>query len=312
MRSLKDYGLLYLKGLSMGGADVIPGVSGGTIAFITGIYDELLHSIKSIDAETIRLVFTFRIAEAWKKVNGNFLIVLIAGLATAWISLARAMKYLLDNYQIGTWSFFFGLIIISTYQVLRQVRQRTVKAFLAFALGVVVAYFITLLSPTSTPDALWFIFIAGAIAICAMILPGISGAFILLLMGKYEFILTKILIEFNIPVAATFAAGCLVGLWAFSHALTWVLDHYHDLTVAMLAGFMVGFLNKIWPWREATAYHLNSQGQQVVSFDRSVWPWDYLAKTGHNPQILYAILFAALGVLLVVGIEKVAALMKTK
>ncbi|MFN8690487.1 MAG: DUF368 domain-containing protein, partial [Cyclobacteriaceae bacterium] len=135
MRSLKDYGLLYLKGLSMGGADVIPGVSGGTIAFITGIYDELLHSIKSIDAETIRLVFTFRIAEAWKKVNGNFLIVLIAGLATAWISLARAMKYLLDNYQIGTWSFFFGLIVISTYQVLRQVRQRTAKAFFAFAVG---------------------------------------------------------------------------------------------------------------------------------------------------------------------------------
>ena len=176
----------------MGGADVIPGVSGGTIAFITGIYDELLHSIKSIDAETIRLVFTFRIAEAWKKVNGNFLIVLIAGLATAWISLARAMKYLLDNYQIGTWSFFFGLIIISTYQVLRQVRQRTVKAFLAFALGVVVAYFITLLSPTSTPDALWFIFIAGAIAICAMILPGISGSFVLLILGQYERILAAV------------------------------------------------------------------------------------------------------------------------
>ncbi|MFN5170866.1 MAG: DUF368 domain-containing protein [Cyclobacteriaceae bacterium] len=312
MRSVKDYLLLYVKGVSMGGADVIPGVSGGTIAFITGIYDELLHSIKSIDAEAIRLVFTFRIAEAWKKVNGNFLIVLLAGLATAWISLARVMKHLLENYQIGTWSFFFGLIIISTFQVLRQVRQRNIKAVLSFIVGVVIAYLITLLSPTSTPDALWFIFLAGAIAICAMILPGISGAFILLLMGKYEFILTQTLIEFNIPVIATFAAGCLVGLWAFSHALTWVLDHYHDLTVALLAGFMVGFLNKIWPWREATAYHVNSQGQQVVSFDKSVWPAEYLEKTGQNPQILYAILFAALGVLLVVGIEKAAALLKTK
>lgn len=296
----------------MGGADVIPGVSGGTIAFITGIYDELLASIKSFDIEAFRLLSRLEVKALWRKVNGTFLVVLLAGLATAWISLAKLMIYLLKNYQIPTWSFFFGLIVISALLVFREIRQWNAGRVLATLLGTGVAYSLTLLAPTSTPDSLVFVFFAGAIAICAMILPGISGAFILLLLGKYEFIMTEIFVHYNVPVLLTFAAGCTLGLLGFSRALTWVLKHYHDLTVATLAGFMIGFLNKIWPWRQVLAYYTNSKGEQTVAFDQSVLPGQYMAATGQNPQVLQALLFAALGILLVVVLEKVAASLKSK
>ena len=295
----------------MGGADVIPGVSGGTIAFITGIYSELVHSIKAIDVQAIKLLLSFKLKAFWKKINGSFLLAVVAGILTSLLSLAKLMLYFLETHPIRTWSFFFGLILISSPLILRTINRWNVAAIASFVIGIVVAYMITVLSPTQSPEALWFVFFSGAIAICAMILPGISGAFILLLLGKYEFIMSA-LIAANIPVIVTFALGCIIGIIAFSWVLTWVLDHYHDLTIALLAGFMLGSLNKVWPWKECLTYRLDSDGNQVCAFDKSILPGEYMANTGNDPQVFQAILFAAIGVIIVLLIEKVAERMKTK
>lgn len=311
MRTVKENILLYVKGICMGAADVVPGVSGGTVAFITGIYDELLHSINSIDAEAFRLLMKFRIADLWKKVNGNFLVVLLSGIATSLLSLAKLMVYLLAHHPIAIWSFFFGLILISAPLVMREVKQWNLGSVATFVLGVAIAYAITVLSPTQSPDALWFVFFSGALAICAMILPGISGAFILLLIGKYQFMMSALL-ELNIPVIIVFMAGCVVGLLGFSRFLTWILDNYHSATIALLAGFMLGSLNKVWPWRQVLEYVTDSKGEQVPAFDKSILPWDYVAITGKDPQIFQAILMMALGVFIVFLIEKIASRLKTK
>ncbi len=311
MRRLKDYLLLYFKGMAMGAADVVPGVSGGTVAFITGIYDELLFSINAVDVEAMRLLGRFRVAEFWKKINGNFLVVLLAGIATSLVSLAKLMVHLLQHYPIIIWSFFFGLILISAPLVLREVRKWTVGVGLSFVMGIILAYLITVLSPAQTPNAIWFIFLSGAIAICAMILPGISGAFILLLLGKYAFMINA-LTQFRISVILAFVAGCLVGILSFSRFLSFILKNYHNATVALLAGFMLGSLNKVWPWREVLEYATNSEGEQVPVFDRSILPWNYLEVTGKDPQVFQAILMMALGVFIVVLIEKIAERLKTK
>lgn len=295
----------------MGAADVVPGVSGGTVAFITGIYEELIQSIKSIDLNAMRLLLQLRIAEFWKLINGNFLITLVSGIFVSLISLAKLMLYLLEHHPISIWSFFFGLILISTPLILRDVKKWSIAPIFTFLIGVALAYWITIISPAETPTNMFFIFLCGAIAICAMILPGISGAFILLLLGKYEFMITA-LTEFNIPVILVFITGCILGLLGFSHFLNWILKNYRFATLALLAGFMLGSLNKVWPWKEVISFRLNSAGEQVPAFDRSIAPWDYLAKTGQDPQVLNAILFVMLGIILVIGIEKTAAYLKTK
>jgi putative membrane protein len=295
----------------MGAADVVPGVSGGTVAFITGIYEELINSLKSIDVQSIRLLTQFKIAEFWKKINGSFLIVLLSGIVTSLISLARLMTYLLDNHPILIWSFFFGLILVSSPLIMRDIAKWTLGSVVSFVAGIIIAYLITVISPTETPTNLPFIFLCGALAICAMILPGISGAFILLLIGKYEYMITA-LIELNIPVILIFVLGCFLGLLGFSRFLSWILTHYRFPTLALLAGFMIGSLNKVWPWKQIISFRLNHEGMQVPAFDKSILPWDYFSKTGQDPQVFKAILCAALGVFLVVAIEKTAAMLKTK
>lgn len=289
----------------MGAADVIPGVSGGTIAFITGIYEELIQSIKSIDLAALALLMKFELAAFWKKINGSFLVAVVGGAATSLVSLAKLMNYLLVIYPIPVWSFFFGLILISAPLILKDIKGWSIGVTLAGIAGVAFAYWITIISPAETPSHLLFIFFCGALAICAMILPGISGAFILLLLGKYEFII-KSLVQLDIWVLITFISGCVVGILSFSRFLSWILTNYRFPTLALLAGFMLGSLNKVWPWKEVTVFRLNSEGQQVPAFDRSIWPGEYLSKTGHDPQIFQAILFVALGILIVVFVEKLA------
>lgn len=311
MRKTKDYILLYLKGVSMGGADVIPGVSGGTIAFISGIYDELIHSLKSFDAQAFRLLFTFQLADFWKKVNANFLLAVLAGIATSLLSLAKLMTYLLEYHPIPVWSFFFGLILVSSPLILRDIKKWNAMTVAFGIIGIVIAYLITVITPTETPTNLPFIFFCGALAICAMILPGISGAFILLLIGKYEYMITA-LISFDLPVIIVFVLGCFIGLISFSHFLSWLLDNYRFPALALLAGFMIGSLNKVWPWKEVVAYRLNHEGVQVPAFDRSVLPADYQSLTGQDPLLFQAILFAALGIFLIVAIEKTADYLKSK
>lgn len=296
----------------MGGADVIPGVSGGTIAFITGIYEELLSSLKSIDLEAISLLVKLKLPDFWKKINGNFLITVLAGIATSVLSLARVMNYLLEAHPIYIWSFFFGLILISSPLILRSVTKWSPAVVGSFILGIGIAYGITVLSPSQTPESLWFVFLCGGLAICAMILPGVSGAFILLVLGKYEFIVNAVFKDLNIPVLLVFMVGCLTGLLSFSRLLSWILKHYHNITVAILAGFMLGSLNKVWPWKECLSYRIDSHGEQICAFDKSILPTTYLEKTGNDPQVLQAILMAALGIIMVVLIEKVAQSLKTK
>lgn len=295
----------------MGAADVVPGVSGGTVAFITGIYEELINSLKSIDLDALRLLGSFRIGEFWNKINGSFLLVLLAGVATSLISLAKLMTYLLTYHPILLWAFFFGLILISAPLILREIHKWTLTTVFSFIAGIVISYFITILSPAETPTNYLFIFFCGALAICAMILPGISGAFILLLIGKYEYMI-KALLEINIPVILTFISGCLAGLLGFSRFLSWILKDYRFPTLALLAGFMIGALNKVWPWKQVISFRLNHEGMQVPAFDKSISPWNYFSVTGQDPQVFKAILCAALGILLVIAIEKIAAMLKTK
>lgn len=295
----------------MGAADVIPGVSGGTIAFITGIYEELINSIRQIDVDAFALLKQFKISECWKKANGNFLVAVLGGIVTSLLSLAKLLNYLLVIYPIPVWSFFFGLILISAPLILREVKVWSASAVIAGVAGIAFAYWITIVSPAQTPSNLFFIFLCGALAICAMILPGISGAFILLLLGKYEFMI-KSLVGMDIKVVAVFILGCIVGLLSFSRFLSWVLTHYRYTTLALLSGFMLGSLNKVWPWKEVVSFRLNSAGEQVPAIDQSIWPGQYFEKTGNDPQVFYAILFVALGILIVVFVEKLALAFKTK
>lgn len=295
----------------MGTADVIPGVSGGTVALITGIYSELINSIKSIDMDAAKLLRQLRFTAFWRKINGNFLLTLLAGILTSLLFLAGIMNYLLKNQPILIWSFFFGLILISAPLVMREIKIKNAGTILSFIAGVIIAYLITELTPTESPDTLWFIFLAGMLAICAMILPGISGAFILLLLGKYQFMINALL-EFNLLIIFVFALGCVVGILSFSRLLSLILLHYHGVTVALLAGFMLGSLNKVWPWRQVLEYHTSPSGEQTSVFDKSVLPWDYFSLTGKDPQLFQAMVMMAMGVLIVVSIDKIATRLKTK
>lgn len=305
MSKFKETLLIYLKGVGMGGADVVPGVSGGTIAFITGIYETLLDSIKAVDLEALKLLFRFQLAAFWRKINGKFLLPLLLGIATSFLTLSKLILYLLANHPIPLWSFFFGLIIISAILVLRAVNKWNIAVVMSIIIGIVIAYFITEATPARTPDQPWFVFISGAIAICAMILPGISGSFILLIIGKYEYMMTAIT-KLDVFTVGIFALGCIVGLLSFVRIVSWMLKNYHNIAVAILAGFMVGSLNKVWPWKIPVAFRVNSHGEQIPYLTRNVLPAEYYKELGEFPQLLMAILFMALGVFIVVMIEKIA------
>lgn len=297
--------LLVLKGIAMGAADVVPGVSGGTIAFITGIYDELLGSIKKFNFTAIKLLFTGKFKQLMQHINGYFLISVLSGIAISIFTLANLMTWLLTNHPIQIWSFFFGLIIASSILVAITVREWNWKTILSSLIGAAIAYYITVASPTTTPDGYWFIFLSGAIAICAMILPGISGSFILLLLGKYTFIMEAIS-EFKIDIMAIFAIGAAVGIIAFSHVLTWLLNRYKNITIALLTGFMVGSLNKVWPWKETLESYIDSHGVEQAITQRSILPTTFEQLTGQETHIIEAIIYCAIGLVLVSGIEFIA------
>jgi putative membrane protein len=304
-RSLRDYAMLVLKGMGMGAADVIPGVSGGTIAFISGIYEELVHSIKNINYATVSVLWKKGIGSFWKAVNGNFLISLIGGILISVLTIARLLEYLLVNHPVLIWSFFFGLIIGSAIFVARSIERFNAVNLTGLVAGVVVAWIITSISPAETTEAYWFIFISGALAICAMILPGISGSFILLLLGKYQFILNA-LNEGKISVLAVLILGALIGIISFSHLLSWLLRKYHQLTIAVLAGFMIGSLNKIWPWKITVEEFLDSHGISQPLVQNNVLPGRFAEWSGTDPQVLWAILLALAGFLLIFVLEGIS------
>ena len=297
-RRLSDFGVLLLKGMGMGAADVVPGVSGGTIAFITGIYEELVHSIKNINFKTISTLWKEGLPAFWKAVNGSFLLSLVGGILISVLTLARILEYLLVNHPILIWSFFFGLIIGSAIFVARSIEKWNIGTVISLLAGIVIAWIITSFTPAETSEAYWFIFLSGALAICAMILPGISGSFILLLLGKYQFVLSA-LNEGRISIIAVLLTGALTGIIAFSHLLSWLLEKFHHLTIAMLAGFMIGSLNKIWPWKVTIETYIDSHGEIQPLLQDNVLPGRFISETGTDPQILWAVLLALAGFLLI-------------
>lgn len=296
-RNLKDYGVLMLKGIGMGAADVVPGVSGGTIAFIVGIYEELINSIKSVNAHSLKLLFTFKIAAFWQAINANFLLAIISGIGISIFSLAKIITYLLTTHPILIWSFFFGLVLSSTYFVSKQIGKWNVASIISFVIGILIAYYITVATPAETPTSLWFIFLCGAIAICAMILPGISGSFILVLLGKYFYIMEAVK-TFNITIMLVFISGAAIGIVSFSNVLSFMLRKYHDITIATLAGFMLGSLNKVWPWKETLKTFTDSHGQIKPLVEQNILP---------NQLIWEAVLLMIIGFVLVYAIEKMSA-----
>lgn len=296
-RKLKDYAFLTLKGMAMGAADVVPGVSGGTIAFIVGIYDELINSIKSINGESLKLFFTGKWIAFCKQINAAFLFSIILGIGISIFSLAKVITWLLTDHPVLVWAFFFGLVLASTWFVSKDIKEWNWKTILAFIVGAAVAYYITVATPAETPTNLLFIFLCGAIAICAMILPGISGSFILVLLGKYFFIMEAVK-TFNIKIILVFAAGALIGITTFSRLLSFALKHLRNITLSVLTGFMLGSLNKVWPWKETVQTYVDSHGVVKPLVETNILP---------NVYVWEAAVLMVVGFLLVYLLEKLSA-----
>lgn len=295
--------------MAMGVAEVIPGVSGGTIAFITGIYERLLDAIKSIlGIEVFRAFKQGGLSGAWKAIDGLFLVFLLGGMMIGILTGVFGVSYLMENYPELLWAFFFGLIIASAWFIGRQVTSWKIPEWTSLIIGTVLAYWITIASPASGNESPIFVFFAGAIAISALMLPGISGSFILLLMGMYQFILQDNLKEGLLEnkdtgaliILIIFGMGCLVGMATFSRVLSWTFKHYKNRTLALLTGFMIGSLNKVWPWKEVLQTRINSKGVEVPFLERSVLPSAYEG----NPQVLLVIIAMIAGFSLVFFLER--------
>ncbi|RLC30032.1 MAG: DUF368 domain-containing protein [Deltaproteobacteria bacterium] len=307
-RTAKESFILYVKGLCMGSADVIPGVSGGTIALITGIYEQLLESIKSFDSTAVRRILSFDLKGAVAAVHVRFLVFLLGGIATAIISTAKLMNYLLIHHPVPTWSLFFGLIAASVLVVGRKVTSWDKTTLPACMLGVAAAWEIVSLVPVTTPEDMWFVFLSGFIAICAMILPGISGAFILLILGKYAFIIGALKNPFlvqNVIILFVFCAGCLAGILSFSRLLSYMLSRWHDITLAVLTGLMAGSMKKIWPWKEPVEVAV-IMGKPHVLYERNIIP-----KEGMSMEVMAAITLAVIGFFIVIALDRLSSPKKT-
>ncbi|MFV8460536.1 DUF368 domain-containing protein [Vibrio campbellii] len=300
-----NYLSTFFKGMAMGAADVVPGVSGGTIAFITGIYDTLLESIRRINPSVLGLWKREGFKAAFNHINGFFLISLFAGVFTSIATFAKLISWLLVTHPVPLWSFFFGLILVSVFHILKQVEKRDIVRFVFLLLGVAFAYSITVLKPLQMEPTSINILIAGAIAICAMILPGISGSFILLLIGMYGPVLGAVK-EFQIDVLALFLAGCVIGLLTFSHVLSWLLRSFRDFTLVFLTGLMIGTLPKIWPWKETISWRINSKGEQVPLIQENLSPFNFEAVTSQPSQLTLAVIMMLVAIALVLGLEKFA------
>ncbi|MGB5460297.1 MAG: DUF368 domain-containing protein [Eudoraea sp.] len=299
-RNLLSYIIISLKGVAMGAADVVPGVSGGTIAFISGIYEELITSINSITFSKFKVLRKEGFKSFWKAINGNFLLALFSGIFISVFSLAKMISWLLVNQPILLWSFFFGLVFASIFFIARVIEKWNLGTISAFVLGALLAYYITTLPPSENTGSLPFLFLSGALAVCAMILPGISGAFILVLLGSYKTILDAVH-EQELYTVATVAMGAVFGLLSFARLLKWMFENYKNSTLALLTGFILGSLNKIWPWKKVLETKIF--GKKVIPVNEvNISPFQY---EGDN-QFLYAVLLALLGFCVIFILEKLA------
>ena len=301
-RSLKEYVVISLKGMAMGAADVVPGVSGGTIAFISGIYEELLNSISSFNFSLINVFKNEGFKSVWIKVNGNFLVSLFVGILISVLSLAKLIESMLENHPIVIWSFFFGLVLASIIYIGKQITKWTKGSFLCLILGAILAFYITTLNPmVSANSSPWFLFLVGMIAICAMILPGISGSFILVLLGAYKPVLNALNTKDFVSIII-FLVGAVLGLLSFSRMLKWLFSTYKNYTLATLTGFIIGYLNKIWPWKETISWRTNSKGIEVPFNTASVSPFSFEG----DSQLLISIFLMLIGFGLIILLEKLA------
>lgn len=281
------------------------------MALMLGIYHEFIFSLGALDRAAVQLLREKKISECWKRINGNFLLVLVAGISAGLIALRALFSFYLEKYPIHISSFFFSLVIIAALLLLRKVTRWNAGVVICFVAGVALTYFITRSAPFSTPDQILFSFLAGAVAGATFVVPGVSGAFILMFIGKYQYILTSFgSLEFDVIIL--FIAGGILGFLVIARFMARLLADFHNATVALFAGLMIGSLNKIWPWREVFEYATTIQGKRIPAFDKSILPWRYLELTGKDPQVFYAILMMASGVFMVVLIEKIAARLKTK
>lgn len=302
-RTFKEYVIIFLKGMSMGAADVVPGVSGGTIAFISGIYEELLNSISYFNFSLITSLKEKGIKYVWEKVNGNFLLALFLGVFVSILSLAKLIESLLINYPILIWSFFFGLVLASIIYIWKQIKKWDVSTIFLLLTGMFTAYYITTFNPMVTESTSpWFLFLSGMIAVSAMILPGISGSFILVLLGAYKPVLNALNTKDFVTITI-FLIGAVIGLLSFSRILKWMFSRYKNYTLALLTGFIIGSLNKIWPWKETISWRTNSKGVEVPFNQISKSPYSFEG----DPQLISAIIIAIIGFMLIFIIEKLAA-----
>lgn len=304
-RSLKDFALIALKGMGMGAADIIPGVSGGTIALITGIYEEFINAIKSFST-VLPILKNDGIKGAWHHVNGSFVLSLFIGIGISLLSLVKVVKYLLGHHPILLWSFFFGLIIASSYYVGKNVKRWNMIQIFGLIGGTALIYYLTSISPSETEHSYLLIFISGMVAICAMILPGISGAFILVLLGKYKFIIES-LSALKFDVIACFGAGCLVGILSFSHLLSYLLKKQFDLIMAILTGFMIGSLNKIWPWKKTLEWTVDRHGDTIPQFQLNVLPSQFEGDSNLSLAIISALIGLAIIFIIEISANKLTA-----
>ena len=302
-RSKQEYIKLAGKGMLMGAADVVPGVSGGTVAFITGIYEELIHSIRQCGPEALNVLFTQGINPFWRYINGTFLLTILSGILVSLLTISHVVLLLLDEYPVLLWSFFFGLILASTWSVMRHTSKVTFNVTAMFMLGAVIALQITALTPTVTEPSYFKIFFSGMVAICAMILPGISGSFILLLLGMYAPVLLA-LKSLELVFISVFVLGCVTGLLSFSRILSWAFNHYRVLTLSLMGGFMFGSLNMVWPWKYTLSYNINSRGEEVPLAQKNILPDAYFALTGQDPLTLFAVALMLIGCTLVLVLDR--------
>src|SRR5210317_2483101 len=262
---IKKYSFLFLKGMAMGAADVVPGVSGGTIAFITNIYETLIHALSQFDVRAVQLLLKGQFRDLWSHINGTFLTVLFAGIFTSVLSLAALLSHTLETHPIHLWSFFFGLVFASIFIVGKQVSRWQWFTVLSFIVGAIIAFWITTLPASAGSNSYAYLILCGALAICAMILPGISGSFILLLLGAYATVLEAIA-DRELGIIAAVGIGAVAGLISFTKALKWIFEHYYGIAVALLSGFLLGSLNKLWPWKWVVEYYIKHEGTEKEEY----------------------------------------------
>ncbi|MFW1676680.1 DUF368 domain-containing protein [Pontibacter sp. JAM-7] len=297
-KSWREYLWLSFKGVLMGAADAVPGVSGGTIAFISGIYDELIDSLKQVNPAALSVLFKQGPVAFWRYINGAFLLTLFSGIVVSLFSVSHLVVYWLEHAPQLLWSFFFGLVLASTWLIGRDISRWNSHSSGVFIIGTLLAYVITTLTPAVLVATPLTLFLSGMLAICAMILPGISGSFILLLLGMYAPVISAIQ-ALDLAVLGIFAGGCVLGLLSFSHLLSWLLHHHRVSTMALLAGFLLGSLNKLWPWKYTTAYTIDRHGEQLPLVQKNMWPEAFQATTGQPAYALICLGLMLLGAVLV-------------